>query len=139
MEKALISVYAADKHGVSKLEYQLYHALIFYLAKVKEFKFPGYSFAAFSWDPYGSTLISRKLAADTGILCAKGLLRANSPAISISQRGRETASAMIPLLEEDEGKPYEEFRQAIEDALDLAKETPTNFLRTCYSAYIREL
>jgi hypothetical protein len=140
-DKALISVYAADEVGEHKLQYQQYHTLIFYLAKVGHFKFPDYSFSPFLWGKAGNALISRELARDTGVLLAKGYLTLNSPAVSITPSGVEVALEAIPRLEEDEGEDrgFDKLKQVVKSALKSQREDPGGFLRVCYRAYVEGL
>lgn len=138
-EKALISVYAADEVGEHILQYQQYHTLIFYLAKVEHFKFPGYSFSPFFWGRAGNAMISRQLARDTGVLCAKGYLTLNSPAVSITALGVGVALEALPRFEEDEGKGgFDKLKQAVESTLKSQRENLGEFLRVCYRAYVEE-
>ena len=137
-EKALISVYAADEIGEHKLQYQRYHTLIFYLAKVESFKFPDYSFSPFFWGKAGNAMISRQLARDTGVLCAKGYLTLNSPAVSITSPGKQFAAGAIPRFEEDEGRGFDSLKQAVESTLKSQRENISEFLRVCYRAYVGE-
>lgn len=138
-EKALISVYAADEIGEHKLQYQRYHTLIFYLAKVGGFKFPDYSFSPFFWGKAGNAMISRQLARDTGVLCAKGYLTLNSPAVSITSLGKQFAAEAIPRFCEDEGKEFADLKQVVAKAFKSERDNPVGFLRICYKVYVEEL
>ena len=138
-EKALISVYAADEVGEHMLEYQQYHTLIFYLSKVAHFKFPDYSFSPFLWGRAGNAMISRQLARDTGVLCAKGHLTLNSPTVSITPLGVGVALEAIPRFEEDEVRGFDGLKQEVGSTLKSQRENLSEFLRVCYRVYVEEL
>lgn len=139
-EKVLISIYAStetEENRENKIRYQLYHTLIFYLAKVEHFEFPGYSFSPFLWGKLGNALISRQLSRDTGLLCASGYLTLNSPMISITELGTQVTRDKVKAFE-DKGRKYANLKAAVDKALRSAHESEANFLRLCYRAYLED-
>jgi hypothetical protein len=139
-EKVLLSVYAStetQQNRENKIGYQLYHTLIFYLAKVEHFEFPGYSFSPFLWGELGNALISRQLSRDTGLLCARGYLTLNSPIISITELGARVTRDKVEAFEDKERK-YADLKAAVGKALRSAYESEAHFLRLCYRAYLED-